>query len=63
MDIDSATKLHRTIWHIANELRGSVDSWDFKQYVLGLFYRFIWNSWQFVTLWRMTIWFLGRPAR
>ncbi len=34
--------LHRTIWRIANELRGSVDGWDFKQYVLGmLFYRFI----------------------
>ena len=35
-------ELHRTIWQIANELRGSVDGWDFKQYVLGmLFYRFI----------------------
>ena len=35
-------ELHRTIWRIANELRGSVDGWDFKQYVLGmLFYRFI----------------------
>ena len=34
--------LHSTIWRIANELRGSVDGWDFKQYVLGvLFYRFI----------------------
>ena len=34
--------LHSTIWKIANELRGSVDGWDFKQYVLGmLFYRFI----------------------
>lgn len=34
--------LHATIWRIANELRGSVDGWDFKQYVLGmLFYRFI----------------------
>ncbi|MBQ6285578.1 MAG: type I restriction-modification system subunit M [Bacilli bacterium] len=34
--------LHKTIWKIANELRGSVDGWDFKQYVLGLlFYRFI----------------------
>lgn len=34
--------LHRTIWQIANDLRGSVDGWDFKQYVLGmLFYRFI----------------------
>jgi len=35
-------ELHRTIWRIAEELRGSVDGWDFKQYVLGfLFYRFI----------------------
>ena len=36
------TQLHSTIWKIANNLRGSVDGWDFKQYVLGmLFYRFI----------------------
>jgi type I restriction enzyme M protein len=35
-------ELHRTIWRIANNLRGSVDGWDFKSYVLGmLFYRFI----------------------
>ena len=35
-------EVHKTIWKIANELRGSVDGWDFKQYVLGLlFYRFI----------------------
>lgn len=35
-------ELHKTIWKIAEELRGSVDGWDFKQYVLGLlFYRFI----------------------
>jgi len=35
-------KLHRQIWQIANDVRGSVDGWDFKQYVLGsLFYRFI----------------------
>ncbi|MDR2526863.1 MAG: type I restriction-modification system subunit M [Rickettsiales bacterium] len=34
--------LHSTIWRIANDLRGAVDGWDFKQYVLGmLFYRFI----------------------
>ena len=32
----------RRIWQIANDVRGSVDGWDFKQYVLGtLFYRFI----------------------
>ncbi|WP_457605599.1 type I restriction-modification system subunit M [Nitratifractor sp.] len=35
-------QLQRRIWQIANEVRGSVDGWDFKQYVLGtLFYRFI----------------------
>ena len=35
-------ELHKTIWRIANDLRGSVDGWDFKGYVLGmLFYRFI----------------------
>lgn len=35
-------ELHRAIWSIADDLRGSVDGWDFKQYVLGtLFYRFI----------------------
>ena len=35
-------ELYRTIWTLANELRGSVDGWDFKQYVLGmLFYRYI----------------------
>ncbi|WP_136314244.1 type I restriction-modification system subunit M [Actinomyces procaprae] len=35
-------ELHRTIWKVANELRGGVDGWDFKAYVLGfLFYRFI----------------------
>jgi type I restriction enzyme M protein len=35
-------ELHRVIWNIANDLRGSVDGWDFKQYVLGmLFYRYI----------------------
>lgn len=34
--------LHRQIWSIANDVRGAVDGWDFKQYVLGaLFYRFI----------------------
>ncbi len=34
--------LQRQIWKIANDVRGSVDGWDFKQYVLGtLFYRFI----------------------
>jgi type I restriction enzyme M protein len=35
-------ELQRQIWQIANRVRGAVDGWDFKQYVLGtLFYRFI----------------------
>lgn len=35
-------ELHKTIWKIANDLRGSVDGWEFKSYVLGsIFYRFI----------------------
>ena len=35
-------QLHSTIWKIAEDLRGSVDGWDFKSYVLGiLFYRYI----------------------
>ena len=35
-------ELQRRIWQIANNVRGAVDGWDFKQYVLGtLFYRFI----------------------
>jgi type I restriction enzyme M protein len=40
--IEEREELHRTIWSIANDLRGAVDGWDFKQYVLGmLFYRYI----------------------
>ena len=36
------TELHRTIWAIADEMRGAVDGWDFKAYILGmLFYRYI----------------------
>ena len=35
-------ELHKAIWGIADDLRGSVDGWDFKQYVLGMmFYRYI----------------------
>lgn len=35
-------ELHRKIWSIADDVRGAVDGWDFKQYILGiLFYRFI----------------------
>ncbi len=40
--IQQRAELQRQIWQIANEVRGAVDGWDFKQYVLGtLFYRFI----------------------
>lgn len=40
--IQQRAELQRRIWQIANEVRGAVDGWDFKQYVLGtLFYRFI----------------------
>nr|WP_241823276.1 type I restriction-modification system subunit M N-terminal domain-containing protein [Helicobacter pylori] len=43
-------ELHNTIWKVANELRGSVDGWDFKQYVLGiLFYRYIKNGTLFIS--------------
>ena len=35
-------EVHRAIWAIADELRGAVDGWDFKNYVLGtMFYRYI----------------------
>lgn len=35
-------ELHKAIWAIADDLRGSVDGWDFKQYILGImFYRYI----------------------
>ena len=35
-------ELHKTIWNIAEELRGAVDGWEFKAYVLGaIFYRYI----------------------
>ena len=39
---EQRAELQRQIWSIANDVRGAVDGWDFKQYVLGtLFYRFI----------------------
>lgn len=42
VSLQQRAELHRQIWQIANDVRGSVDGWDFKQYVLGaLFYRFI----------------------
>ena len=41
-NIRERTELQSQIWKIANEVRGAVDGWDFKQFVLGtLFYRFI----------------------
>ena len=41
-NIQERAELHKTIWKIANDLRGSVDGWEFKAYVLGsIFYRFI----------------------
>ena len=41
-NIEQRKELQRRIWQIANDVRGAVDGWDFKQYVLGtLFYRFI----------------------
>ncbi|HEY0975867.1 MAG TPA: type I restriction-modification system subunit M [Flavobacteriales bacterium] len=40
--IQQKEELKKRIWQIANEVRGTVDGWDFKQYVLGaMFYRFI----------------------
>jgi type I restriction enzyme M protein len=40
--VQQRAELQRRIWQIANDVRGAVDGWDFKQYVLGtLFYRFI----------------------
>ena len=41
-EITQRAELHRKIWAIADNVRGAVDGWDFKQYILGiLFYRFI----------------------
>lgn len=40
--VNERVELHKTIWKIANDLRGSIDGWEFKAYVLGsIFYRFI----------------------
>ena len=42
VNMQQREELHRTIWAIANDLRGSVDGWDFKNYVLGtMFYRYL----------------------
>lgn len=41
-NLEQRAELHRKIWAIADDVRGAVDGWDFKQYILGiLFYRFI----------------------
>ena len=41
-NIKEREELHKAIWDIADDLRGSVDGWDFKQYILGImFYRYI----------------------
>lgn len=41
-NLEQRAELHKTIWAIADELRGSIEGWDFKQYVLGtLFYRYV----------------------
>ena len=41
-NVNERAELHKTIWKIANDLRGSIDGWEFKAYVLGsIFYRFI----------------------
>ena len=40
--VQQRNELHKTIWSIADDLRGSVDGWDFKSYILTtLFYRYI----------------------
>lgn len=42
MNNNEREELHKAIWSIADDLRGSVDGWDFKQYILGImFYRYI----------------------
>ena len=46
-------ELHRAIWAIADELRGAVDGWDFKNYILGtMFYRYIRISDKLYQSWR-----------
>lgn len=40
--VQERNELHKAIWNIADELRGSVGGWEFKNYVLGtMFYRYI----------------------
>ena len=35
-------EIHKTIWATADKLRGAVDGWDFKQYIIGtIFYRYL----------------------
>lgn len=37
-NIREREELHKAIWLIADDLRGSVDGWDFKQYILGIMF-------------------------
>lgn len=39
-------ELYKTIWQIANDLRGSVDGWDFKAYVFGILRPMCWGCWR-----------------
>ena len=60
--VEQRDKLQSQIWKIADEVRGAVDGWDFKQYVLGmLFYRFI--SENFTKLCRKALVFRRRDIR
>ena len=41
-NIKEREEIHKAIWSIADDLRGAVDGWDFKKYILGImFYRYI----------------------
>ena len=42
--VTERAELHKTIWKIANDLRGSVDGWEFKAYVLGSILDTVYNT-------------------
>ena len=42
--LQQRAELHRQIWQIANDVRGSVDGWNFKQYVLGALFGQVFNE-------------------
>ena len=44
-------ELHRKIWAIADDVRGAVDGWDFKQYILGILFL----SLLFQSIWQTTL--------